>query len=259
LNTAIDDLEGTDMRRLVSLLCAGALLTAVPACDDDSDGASGTPPMRAASTPGPRNVMNESEFADLEPGTWFIDPDGDDATPLRVTYTVASDGWSQWVGAAKFADDGQVGLSITTIDNLVRDGCRDHRPAEPAVGPTVDDLVTALTNLAPFEVSAPPTDVTILGHHGKHLELTVPVLAVTGAGDKRQFADCADGELHSWIAKNLGGSFRGYNAEPGRTEQFWILDVNGTRLALVTNASPNSPPQDVAQLRAMFDSMQIQP
>ncbi len=201
-----------------------------------------------------QDIMDVADFGVLEPGTYFIDPDGDDSTPLRVTYEVAAEGWSSWIGAVKFRTAGHVSLSITTVDNLVREGCNDHSPAEPAVGPTVDDLVTALSALAPFEVSSPPRDVTILGYQGEHLELTVPQLRAT----RDNFTDCTAGQLHSWIARNNDGSFYGYNAEPGRTEQFWILDVDGTRLVLETTQSPDSPPQDLAERDAIFDSIRIE-
>ena len=52
-------------------------------------------------------------------GTYFIDPDGDPSTPLRVVYDIPADGWSIWIGGAKFSDAGHVGFSITTVANLV--------------------------------------------------------------------------------------------------------------------------------------------
>jgi hypothetical protein len=87
--------------------------------------------------------MELEPFAPLEPGTYSIDPDGDASTPLRVVYEVPAEGWSQWIGAVKSADDGHVGVSITTVTNLVRHGCRDHSWADPPVGPSVDDLIPA--------------------------------------------------------------------------------------------------------------------
>ena len=188
-------------------------------------------------------------FPPLKPGRYFIDPDGDVTTPLRVTYEVAAEGWSAWFGAVKFASPGITTLSITTVTNVVSNGCLDHDPLEPPVGPTVDDLASALSELAPFEVTAPPTDVTLFGYPGKHLELAVPVGG---------FADCLDGALHSWISPLNGGAFSGYDG-PGQTEEFWILDVEGTRLVLVKLDSPDTPAQDVAERDAMFDSISIQP
>ncbi|MFL6206894.1 MAG: hypothetical protein ACJ739_16250 [Acidimicrobiales bacterium] len=258
------------MRRWTLYLCASALLMGAAACSDDDDGASadGTSSTTASSTSsttttepradGRRDVMTVEGFSALEPGGYVIDPDGDPATPLTVTYDVHDKGWSQWLGAVKFYDTGHAGVSITTVTNVVRDGCEDHRPADPAVGPSVEDLATALTGLAPFEVTAPPSDVTKLGYRGKHLQLTVPDLPYTGEGADRLFSDCQEDSLHSWIAENNGGSFYGYNGEPGRTEDFWILDVDGTRLAIVTTSSPETTAADLAEMQAIVDSIQIE-
>jgi hypothetical protein len=233
---------------------AGALLVAADDDDETQVPATATPTTAPA-----RDVMSVPEFASLEPGTYFIDADGDDATALRVTYEVADAGWSQWLGAVKFRDDGHVALSITTIDNLVRHGCTDHQMADPAVGPTVDDLATALSQLAPFVVTSPPADVTMFGYSGKHLQLTVPDLRVTGSGDNRQFADCTSGNLNSWAGGNIDGSFFGYNADPGATEDYWILDVDGTRVVVITLEIPGAPAEDRAELQAIFDSISIEP
>ena len=217
------------------------------------------------------------------PGRFFVDPDGDEATPLRVTFQgAAAEGWMSWFGAVKYLKgdaDGFTGLSITTVSNLVTDGCRDHRPLDPPVGPTVDDLAIALSELAPFEVTAPPTDVTLFGYRGKHLELTVPTLRVRGDGEASpsknfaKFTDCVGGELHSWISpindrssgllahssgRKEPGVFNAYQV-PGQTEEFWILDVEGTRLVLVTFDSPLSPAADVTERNAIFDSIRIEP
>ena len=240
------------------------------ACSDDAD--SSTPPSESTTTTepaesddgSPKDVvamhgLPESEdFVDLEPGLYFVDPDGVASTPLRVVFEVAAEGWSSWIGAAKFSDDGHVALSVASVTNLVTDGCTGHSPADPAIGPTVDDLATALAELAPFEVSAPPSEVTMFGYSGKHLQLTVPDLPVTGAADDRKFTECSDGSLQSWIDENSGTPFYGYNGEPGRTEDFWILDVDGTRLVIETTSSPESPPKDRAELQAIVDSIRIE-
>jgi len=102
-----------------------------------------------------QDVMELAEFDSLEPGTYFVDPDGDPSTPLRVVYEVPVEGWSQFPGGVKFADYGHIGVSIVTVTNVVRHGCHDHRPADPAVGPSVGDLATALADLAPFRVTSP--------------------------------------------------------------------------------------------------------
>ena len=205
--------------------------------------------------------MELAPFAPLEPGTYFIDPDGDPSTPLRVVYEVPAEGWSMWIGAAKFADDGHVGVSITTVTNLVRHGCRDHSWADPPVGPSVDDLATALADLAPFKVTSPPRDVTAFGYSGKHLELTVPDLPVEGEGDDRRFTGCVEGMLKSWVAfidtAEEGDAFYGYTGR-GYREEFWILDVEGTRLMIASGRSPGSPAEDVEEMRTILDSIRIE-
>ncbi len=138
------------------------------------------------------------------------------ATRLTVAYDAPAR-WSAWPGALKFYEPeqagetvlgGHVGLSIVTVTNDVT--MQDHRAADPAVGPTVDDLATALAGLAPFEVTAPATDVTVVGYEGMHLRLTVPDIPAKGEA----FTSCSDGAIHSWIAPMIEGSFYGYNASP---------------------------------------------
>jgi hypothetical protein len=242
-----------------------ALLIALAGCAPAPEGTDTTttsPTARSAPTASPtiQNIMELPPFAPLEPGTYFIDPDADPSTPLRVVYEVPAKGWSMWIGAAKSSEDGHVGVSITTVTNLVDHGCRDHSTADPPVGPSVNDLAAALAHLAPFEVTSPPKDVTAFGHRGKYLALTVPDLRVEGQGDDRSFAQCVGGNLKSWIAPEaLGGAFYGYNAEPGRIEEFWIIDIEGTRLMIETNRSPDSPRKDVAEMRAILDTIRIEP
>ena len=199
-------------------------------------------------------------FTDLQPGTYALDPDLDPSTPLRVTYEIPAESWQGWIGAAKFS--GAVwgsALSITTVSNLVSDGCRDHSWAVPPVGPTVDDLATALADLAPFRVTSPPEDVSIYGYRGKHLAWKVPNLPLSEDGT---FIGCAEGKLKSWVAAidagEEGDAYYGYTG-PGYREEFWILDVEGTRLMIAAERSPDSPSEDLAELRAVLDSIRIEP
>ena len=231
--------------------------------------ASPTPPPISVPTASPtssiQDVMTIAWFAPLAPGTYFIDADAEPSTPLRVVYDVPATGWAKWIGGVKFADDPgsgpeprHVGVSITTVVNTVRDGCRDHAWADPPIGPSVDDLANALVNLAPFEVTTLPADVTVDGYSGKHLELTVPDLPV----DVQGFSDCVDGHLKSWVSPmdtaEDGDAFYGYTG-PGHVEEYWILDVDGTRLMIEAGRSAGSSAGDISEMRAIVDSIRIEP
>ena len=237
----------------------GGLLVAAAGDDDEVQVPATTPPTTA----GPQDMIavQETGVAVLEPGRYFIDPDGDDATPLRVTFEIAAEGWSPWIGTVKdpLPDSGRTSISITTVTNVAADACAGNALLDPSVGPTVDDLATALSQLEPFQLSEAPTDVTLSGYQGKRLTLTVPAdLSYTGTGDSGGFPDCTDRRLYSWAAPLLGGPFWGYNAA-GMTEEFWILDVEGTRLVLANLTSPDTPAQVVAEGDAIFDSIAIEP
>ena len=209
-----------------------------------------------------QDIMELEPLGPIDAGTYFIDPDGDASTPLRVVYEVPADGWSQWIGAAKFSDVGHVGFSTSTVANLVTQGCTKHMWADPPVGPSVDDLVAALTKLAPFQVTTPPSDVSVYGHPGKHLAWTVPDVPVAEGGGDRSFTGCVGGRLKSWVGfvdeSEPGDAFYGYTG-PGYTEEFWILDVDGTRLMIAAEQSAGSPTKDIAERDAILDSIVIEP
>ena len=231
----------------------------VDTADETTEDVTPTTTVPAAPS-GPRDVTRMPGEVELAKGRYVIDPDRDEATPLRVTFEIAHGGWDPWFGTIKSVpgDAGYTGVMITTIPNVVKDGCLDHTLLDPPVGPTVDDLAGALATLRPFDVVAPPTDVTLLGHAGKHLMLRVPDLAEVDAENYHDFAGCVDGELHSWVAPHNDGSFYGYDG-PGQLEEIWILDVDGTRLVLVKNTAPLSPAEDIAERDAIFDSIRIEP
>jgi hypothetical protein len=263
------------MRTRIRFLGIAALSVVVGACAAaaaptpsamSAPTASPSPTHVGAATPGAtvaiHDVMGFEPLGPISAGTYFIDPDGDPSTPLRVVYDIPAPGWSQWIGAAKFSDAGHVGVSITTVANLVTDGCRNHMWADPPVGPSVEDLSTAMTKLVPFEVTSPPSDVTAYGHSGKVLEWVVPDLPVTGPAEEQRFTECQGGKLKSWVAfidtEAPGDAFYGYTG-PGYQEKFWILDVEGTRLMIAAEQSAASPSKDIAERDAILDSIRIEP
>ena len=80
----------------------------------------------------------------------------------------------------------------------------------------------------------------------------MPDLPVTGEGDDLRFAGCVEGKLKSWVAPfdtaEPGDAYYGYTG-PGYVEEFWILDVEGTRLMIAGEQSPGSPAQGACRTR----------
>jgi len=251
-----------------------AVLLAMTGCgsDDEDDPAaptaSSTPPRPSSTTSTAQDVtqvgcpMLTCGFTPLEAGSYFIDPDLDPSTPLRVLFDIPTEGWQRWIGAAKFSDSGHVAVSITTVSNVVSDGCSDHSWTDPPIGQGVDDLAEALTALAPFEVTSAPQDVSMYGYPGVHLAWTVPDLPFEAVSDgDGTFTDCADGDLMSWVAAvdtEPGDAFYGYTG-PGYLEEFWLLDVDGTRVMIAAEQSAGAPVDDLEELRTILDSIRIEP
>jgi hypothetical protein len=101
--------------------------------------------------------------------------------------------------------------------------------------------------------------VSAFGYSGKHLEIAVPT-SVTWkviAGTPL-FTDCYQGVLRTWIDRQLSYAYYGYTA-PGDTEEFWILDVEGTRVVIAALRSANASADMLAEQQAILDSIVIEP
>ena len=247
-------------------LLASAVSVAIAACASgnvagpSSPSAASVAPFPTPTSTAVQDIYDVPNFAPLEVGTYTIDPDKDPSTPLHVLYTIPAEGWGQWIGALKGEEGANraVAVSITNVTNLVVDGCSNHGAADPPVGPGVDDLASALVNLAPFRVKDPPTDVTLAGYAGKHLSLILPDVAHEFRAGNTYFTGCTNGEIWSWKAPNISDAFYGYFG-PGQVEEFWILDVEGSRLVIIGESHAESPPADIAEMRAILESIQIEP
>ena len=126
---------------------------------------------------------------------------------------------------------------------LFSDPCLTGAEAEAAadipVGPTVDDLVTALVDHPTLDVTS-PVDVTLAGYTGTYLDLTIP----------DDISACA-------YYKPLDGHH--YAQGPGQRWHMWVLDVGGVRVLVETNDFAGTSAQRLAEEQAMIDSLEINP
>jgi len=180
----------------------------------------------------------------------------DSAPGISVSFT-APQSWTVlegWTAYLPSTDDRSapavVGLGFEPIGNIFADGCQWVQ-LDPPVGPTIDDLVEAWTNLPSF-ATTDPVDVTVDGYAGKQIEFTVP--DYTGE-------DCRESHFGLWYTgpDPLPGTVPpGYWAQgPQQHIQQWIVDVDGTRLVIFAGILPSASPQDRAALDEALASIQI--
>lgn len=183
--------------------------------------------------------ISEAEGSrELEAGTYSV------ALPVQVTFDVPS-GWSAWAYTTEasqinIVSDGTPGeLSFESVDNVAADPCTGEM-LDPPVGPSVDDLVTALSNLEAFGFDvSPATDITIDGHAGKHLTLTAPFPP----------AGC---DLTTWRTTTRTNGVGG-----GEVDDVRIVDVNGSRLVISIASAEQVP--DGSAIHGIVDSLQLGP
>ena len=208
-------------------------------------------------TPTPLALYSGSNFA---AGTYVIGA----PFPVRVTLAIP-DGWRSWISDANVAGlivdngvgDGASGWgpAFWIVQNVYADPCEVASALSPQLGPSVDDLVSALTSLPGYEATA-PTDVTVSGFAGVEFELTAPEY-----GDECR--NHRTWSTHSDPRQML----------PGETNRIQILDVDGVRLVvtMVEYAHTTEFEQDLgipfaadahaadqAELREMLESMRIE-
>ena len=204
-----------------------------------------TPTLTPTPSPTPTPQALPLDLAPLQSGT-YVTPA---PFPVRVTFT-APDGWKGALGSPVYAFvttvNDSVGVMFGFIDQVVADPCDfDQGLVTPQVGPSVDDLATALTRM-PGVTATLPTDVTLSGYAGKQLTVTAPT----------SFAGCnlwPEGYV-LWQGP-LGGN---YAVDAGAVTRLWILDVDGNRLVIIQWATGRTA-QERADVQAILDSIRIAP
>jgi hypothetical protein len=178
----------------------------------------------------------------LEAGTYRLTVVG-----VVATITVPP-GWAnvQGIGVGKDIPDVSFAAVVfwpsdEEVAHVYSDPCRwQDGYVDPPVGPTVDDLVTALAN-QPQRGESVPIDVSIDGYRGKMVELTVP--------DDIDFADCDGGQFYSWEGR--------FHQAPGQVDRIYVLDVDGRRLVIDAHFTPGTSAGDLAEQQAVLESIRL--
>jgi hypothetical protein len=145
-------------------------------------------------------------------------------------------------------------LGASLAGNVYTGGCQWQGTAlDPPVGPTVDDLATALVAQGGPGTAA-PRKVTIGGHPGKKVELSIP-------GDVDiATCDTQDGfpVFARWSGPGIsnGGPWTYGN---GQHNTVYIVDVDGTRQVINTMYLPGTSAANLAELDQILASIRFEP
>lgn len=167
--------------------------------------------------------------------------------PVRITF-VAPAGWSACrIGSAEVDVCGDPDLLVTflVVENVVEDPCDGSRALrEPAVGPSVDDLVDAISGLAGFQATDPVT-VTGQGFTGKQFAVRAPMNPPCGMTELG---------LGTWSsAERINGVAR------GEVNVIRILDVRGVRLMIAGAYGAGWADEHIAEIEQLIGSIQAAP
>jgi hypothetical protein len=176
----------------------------------------------------------------VDQGSWYLDIDF-----VRITVDIP-DGWQHsWIDTLNWLQPPTEGPALwlaTTVENVLESPC--GAPRSPEIGPSVDDLATALAELPGLDATA-PVDATVSGYSGKTLTLTAPA----------SLAGCT-GNIGIWLNADLASqSYLDF----GEVTSIWILDVEGTRLVLRTIVLPTTTTEEQVATQAIFDSTRLEP
>jgi hypothetical protein len=221
------------------------------------------PAQDVPDVPGPSNPQAEPVPDVMTGGRYLFRP-----LPEVGPLTIAATGPDHWVGYRSWAMDGPdpvrasaptgIGIAFMYADGVYNDPChwdllgngQEGQPGEVAVGPTVDDLVTAL-RANTFYTSTAATPVTIDGYAGQELELQLPPGPFTTC-DKTP----GDADGHAFVFSGKAGL---YAQGPANRWHVFILDVEGTRLLAVVLSYEGTPQTDLDRARNVIETLDIEP
>ncbi len=271
-------LRRTQMNRLLFALggAAAVLVVAVMALGPygtRTGGVGGQPSLSPSASPSasptarpPTATPRSDPDGVLRPGTYTAHPLPPPDDSLTLTFTVP-DGWwgsgdpGQLTGLWPAEEPGTgppggMAILFDDVTTLNGDPCDWSGTADDvSVGRAVDDLVEALRAQSAYEVSD-AVDVMIAGYSGKRVDIVIPNEPF--AGQDSSAPECDEDVFELWSTR-AHGSRPIYAQGPADRWQTNILDVEGTRLVIVTRGFPGTFPVHRADMDAIIDSLVIEP
>jgi hypothetical protein len=213
-------------------------------------GSAVAPPAREVAAVGGLETLEDHGGSVLEPGRYVASVAGGEDHPLLPVLSVP-DGFSDFGGygvlAGQAALEGRI-VWVWDIAGVYTHPCDPGKVAE-IVGPSVADLADALA-AQPLRDGTEPVPVTIGGHRGLFVQLSVP--------DRIDVTECADGRFDSWSEDGSADPAR-WQQGPGQVDMVWILDVDGDRLAIAAAHGPGATGEEVEELRRIATTTRFVP
>ena len=192
---------------------------------DTEPTATSTPTASPTATPvGVRPLPPWGSGGKLDPGTYTAEVPGSDVSGPGVTATLSiGAGWESggWyiMNPPLFSKQ----VSFWTVANVHGDICDPESLPDPAIGPTVNELVEALDAQANTDLS-PAVEVEVGGFPGKRVTIRPADNANCGPESGRHYFVSPRGEP---------GQHFDTTAHPQHT--LWIVDVEGHRVVIATS------------------------
>ena len=226
---------------------AAILIIGLASCQGGSSEPTATPTVTVSAEPTATPIPRLNGQEPLDAGRYRLNG----GVSSVVTVEVPS-GWSasgDWVVISPRGNDLPDGMAIRfyTIPNLAANPL-SHSAGnlDPPVGPTVDDMVQAIVAHPALTASA-PKDITIDGHAGQLVTITIPADA--------ELPIVEGGPAYYFYAEPSGGGIWGF--APAQTFDWYIVDVDGERLIIDAFHYPGTPDEDLAVQRTVVESVQF--
>jgi hypothetical protein len=190
--------------------------------------------------PAPNAAQLPAAFEPMEPGAYYTDPDFDESTSLRGTFVVEGTRWVSLEPHGAEIND-SVSLLVVEVDEMRTTACNTS-DAPVAAESTAAGLANQFASNG-LIVREAPAPVSAFGYDGDKLVMEVQ-------------PGCADEADQVWY----GGAFQGrYYQGSGQVLEYWFLNVEGTPVMVEATWFPDSPAEDVAELREVLDTLAITP
>jgi|tagenome__1003787_1003787.scaffolds.fasta_scaffold20629478_1 hypothetical protein len=227
------------------------------ACDDGTSANAGEPSVSPSATPatGPSptdvtssyNTLGPRTRTDLEPGRWAVTASGPHDLPLAVAAVpegLSGGGGYIWTVGGTPQNDGWI-FGYWSVGDVHLNPCT-------TAGGTFDtksspDLFVEALAAQRRTTTTRAVPVEIDGYDGIYVELRSPT--------NLDYSSCRSGGLA--IFDTTAGD-RHLIDTPGVVERYWVLDVDGKRVALTGAVLPETTHEQVEQLTELVQSVRFE-